>query len=329
MTDPDFEANVEYWFRTIISQVSSPSVVLVGTHMDDVPKTVRSTDAASPLARMEALAKRLLDMAKNAKVSYLAVSMSQSDEMERLVAHLQHALTELPDVGRQIPYSHVFFEQLIKEHAKTVTHPILNQQLIARLGDACGLHSVETVQSCLKLLHDLGSILYFNDVRTLKGLVIVDPLWLFAGLSTIFSRSTALGPAKHGLVDQDAFRVIYHTFPQAVWPKLRTLLIKFEIAHEIEGDANALRILIKKQSGKADNTGSYSGSEAFRFNKRSLREITSRKLKPIEQTYSTSELAEPAWNTANLPDNKELPDEIPDTTLLISALLPSVRTRYW
>lgn len=37
------------------------------------------------------------------------------------------------------------------------------------------------VQTCLKRLYDLGSLLYFNDVLSLKGFVIVDPLWLFAG----------------------------------------------------------------------------------------------------------------------------------------------------
>ena len=133
LKETNLEASVVYWFNAVQSQVSHPTVILIGTRKDELPKD------AKPAAIMDGLVKKLLALDPKSSVYSLLMSAALEDDTPALLAQIQAAMAKFADFGKSVPASHIFFEQLLKDYAETLDYPLITQQTLLRLGDACGL----------------------------------------------------------------------------------------------------------------------------------------------------------------------------------------------
>lgn len=242
----NIEASVTYWFNAVQSQVSHPTVILVGTRKDELPKD------AKPNAIMDGLVKKLLSLDPKSSVYSILMNAAIEDDTHALLAQIQAAMAKFADFGRSVPAAHIFFEQLLKDYAETLDYPLITQQTLLRLGDACGLGKRKDILAVTKFLHNLGSILYFDEVSALKDLVFLDPLWLYGAMASAFGEdSNAL---RFGVANDAALSRLFRRFDPKLHAQLRTLLVKLEIAFEINGDVEALVSLIQSSASQSNQS---------------------------------------------------------------------------
>lgn len=78
--------------------------------------------------------------------------------------------------------------------------------------------------ACTRILHDYGSILFFDDVLSLKDIVILDPVWLYKVLSLVFT-SVSQETRINGVADKDTLAKIFKRYPKSIHPHMRYLTI--------------------------------------------------------------------------------------------------------
>lgn len=276
LKDPNFESTVLYWFNIILAQVSHPMVVLIGTHRDEVARDIK------PVSLLESVGRKALALDKGCSISYFALDATNEEEVQNLSTLLQIVISKFPDFDRRIPMSHLFFEHALKSYADSMDYPILSRQTMLRVGELSGLGSKKAILSCTKFLHDVGSILYFDDMPALKDIVITDPFWLYGAITTIFSKDLDVS----GIVDNQALARIFKRFDSKLHYHLKFLLIKFEIAFEIEGEIGAIEELLQHKDADTTPPATPIGSPTITFLRRGS---VADPLKPSQSPLAQSE----------------------------------------
>jgi len=88
------------------------------------------------------------------------------------------------------------------------------------------------VKRCVRTLHQLGSIIYFYNIKMLQDLVILDPQWLMQVIATIFTTKHTW--IKNGLLEHSALKQIWKAYPEEIHPKLLILLEKFQMVYTLQ-----------------------------------------------------------------------------------------------
>eukprot|EP01124_Arcella_intermedia_P029708 TRINITY_DN6356_c0_g1_i12.p1 TRINITY_DN6356_c0_g1~~TRINITY_DN6356_c0_g1_i12.p1 ORF type:complete len:1927 (+),score=345.99 TRINITY_DN6356_c0_g1_i12:34-5814(+) len=214
---------VEFWLKGLKTRGSLPRVVVVGTHMDKYDKN---------LGTLENRIKEKLK--KYGEISLILVNATQEDNnhMTQLRNELESAISNHPNLTLKMPYSYVYFEQLLQDYClyNKLEIPILTQKHLLHIGSLCNLTDLDSIISCTSYLHQIGSIIYYNKVHALQDLVIVDPQWLVNVMSTIFSQNQSHW-LRDGVMDFSTLDLIWQGYPYAVRPKLLVLMEKFEIIY--------------------------------------------------------------------------------------------------
>lgn len=87
---------------------------------------------------------------------------------------------------------------------------MITQAELLRIGGVCGLNTLEEVIDAARMLHEAGSIVYFDKVAALKDLVILNPQWLFEVLATVFTTKHTW--AKKGIIDSIGLSQVFLSF---------------------------------------------------------------------------------------------------------------------
>lgn len=119
-------------FSRLVSplQVHNPSVIIVGTHSDE--RFAKDGNGKIASAQLEELCRGLT--ARNPNASVRACSTGMPNDIMTLATQIQAAVNNLPIFGRKVPFSYVFFEQLLKDHANSLEQPVIPVQTLLRLG---------------------------------------------------------------------------------------------------------------------------------------------------------------------------------------------------
>lgn len=94
----------------------------------------------SSQSSIESIARTLYDRAPHAHFFALSVSNSSAEaEISGLASLLQQAISSVPTYDRHVPFSYIFFEQLIKDYANSLDFPLVPKQAFLRLGTSLPL----------------------------------------------------------------------------------------------------------------------------------------------------------------------------------------------
>jgi len=238
LSEKNVEDSVEYWYNMIQTQVPNPIVIVVGTHKDLLPKDVRPSVLVANILRSLSNGNKSLNVTR---AYSLALSNQGKVDESELFETIHTAITaqNTDFVGRKIPFSYSFFELLLKDFAKTIEFPVINQRTLLRLGEAVGFRKLNDVIECTRVLHDYGSLLYFDDVLNLRDVVVLNPLWLFGFVSNVLS-SIASETRVSGIADRECLARILKRYPRNFHSQLKLLLVKFEVGFEIDGNPDLL-----------------------------------------------------------------------------------------
>ena len=143
---------------------------------------------------------------------------------------------------RPVPASYqVVDEHLLSLHKKVkmgavsaVMHGSEYKKMICSLKQA-DLYTDDDIHAATVFLHDLGSILHFNDRKNnLDDLYFIDPHWLFDMMSAIVTVSEKNPYIKHGVMETKCLDILYKDFMRGrnsgFLDQFVVLLDRFEVA---------------------------------------------------------------------------------------------------
>jgi hypothetical protein len=119
---------------------------------------------------------------------------------------IQNRLSELPIVKNKLPKQWNIIREALRAEAKTKNYISTD-----RLGEICSLHQVNTEQSQFQLtqyLHQLGSLLHFQNDPDLSDTVILSPEWAVEGVYTVLKSALIKEEKKGKFKAEDIFTIL-------------------------------------------------------------------------------------------------------------------------
>lgn len=228
----DEECKVSYWLQSIRSRTNNSPVIIVGTHADEFG----SPDEA--VAKAEKVRKKFQKRFPFIKYS-LAVSAKNESDINNLVAKIRDTVRVQDHMGELIPKTYIELERLVREESQAVKEgkapypPMRSWAQIQQLASYCHINDDDELRRCVHLLHDFGSLIYFDDPSLgVQDLVIIDPQFLTNVMATIITTKTSI---RDGIMPHNFIPMIWRPpeFPLEIHELLLSLLKKFEIAYTL------------------------------------------------------------------------------------------------
>jgi serine/threonine protein kinase/GTPase SAR1 family protein len=228
----DEECKVSYWLQSIRSRTNNSPVIIVGTHADEMP----SIEEAN--AKAEKVRKKYQKRFPFIKYS-VAVSAKTGSDIDSLVAKIRDVIRVQDHTGELIPKTYVEMERLVRSECQAVKEgkasypPIRSWTEIQTLGSYCHINDDDELRRCVHLLHDFGSLIYFDDPSLgVQDLVIIDSQFLTNVMATIITTKTSI---RDGMMPHSLIPMIWRPpeFPVEIHEILLSLLKKFEIAYTL------------------------------------------------------------------------------------------------
>ncbi|XP_068741133.1 leucine-rich repeat serine/threonine-protein kinase 1-like isoform X3 [Montipora capricornis] len=231
------------WLLNIQARAPFSEVLIVGTHVDLLPKSNRQ-------ARVDALkhsiAQKYLDNQGFPKiVGNIMVSPVTGENIPELKEMIYSKALKVKDngeniIGRRVPQSYTELQQAIIQEAErrrsSGEPPILLEDEVLQLAKSSphsDILNTEELTLATRFLHENGVLLHYNDqLRGLNHLYFIDARWvceLIATLVTIRERNPFI---MDGVMKMKDLELVLRDpkFPQQFIPQYLQLMERFEIA---------------------------------------------------------------------------------------------------
>ncbi|GAM20898.1 hypothetical protein SAMD00019534_040730 [Acytostelium subglobosum LB1] len=248
----DTLAVIEYWLHSITSVAPNSPIVLVGTHIDYFEDINKVNGILESISR--SFQKQFTKIQ-----AIISVSCTTGYDVDRLRQLIEDIVKSQPILRTKIPSSFFTFEEALLEAKKKRIPPIMNWQEYINLANICNLKDSVKIQRATEFLHNIGSIMYFNDPNSTVGkMVILDHQWIINCLtSLITARSIAL---KNGIIRQSHLAGIWKApnYPEHLHSSLLDIMHAFEISFPLPASHH---LLSKEELGITSSAKDTSHSE--------------------------------------------------------------------
>ena len=240
------------WLNSIALRAPHSCVIIVGTHLDEVPDEERG-EVDTLLHHVGVLAQSYYN--KLQIVETLPVGLKNRIEnvsvlKEAIYKHAASYMNQMGQLimGQKVPTSyHALYRHLQEiqhEVRQGVREPIMHAEAFRTMVHKMNLADIqddEEIRTVTKFLVDVGSLLHYsNQGHHLNELYFIDPLWLWEFLSKFVKESKSL--VNNGILSLEDFPTLFRDsqFPAQYSEQYLTLLKAFEIALSI----NSQQVLI-------------------------------------------------------------------------------------
>ena len=241
MMDARAEApNLPYWFK-IIS--------LLGKDREDSPEKVplllvfnKRKDGTGKLPQYQDILKYY---AEHLEPCFLEVDFAENDHrFENLIKTIEEHLVNLPIVRSKLPRQWKPIREALREESKK--RPYISFE---RFGEICSEHKVTKEEDQLNLsgyLHQLGSLLHFQNDPSLLDLIVLSPQWAVEGVYC-FLKNEKIAKQGGRFTPDDIFEILKkEDYSRTDAQKILKLMTKnnFDICYESsEGNYVAAQLL--------------------------------------------------------------------------------------
>lgn len=222
------EGNIHYWLKIVQSYgADAPAIVVINkceTHHQDLNTTRLRKDYAPNLRR------------------FFKVSCKTGEGVSELRSAIEHEIRQLDHIYDRLPVSYFDVKKQLEEQARERDYLDLKQY--QRLCVKHGVMESGDQSVLLRFLHDLGSVLNFDDPEDpfeLRDTNILNPVWVTTGIYSILNSNKLM---QDGGILRRTHLVKF--LPRKGYPKDRHTFIlemmrKFELAFDFpEGDPRIL-----------------------------------------------------------------------------------------
>ena len=193
---------LEFWMTSVASLASTqeedstsellpeklPPVFLVCTHADTPYSCRDAQELATAIfgsLRSKPYGSHLYDVFFVDNTS-LHVKTSECLEVQRLRKELVSVAKELPQTHHTVPIKWLKFEKVLQV-VKKEGHQWIYLETAKIIANACGIHEDKEIETLMNYLHDLKSLIHFDDTADLNRLVVLDPQWLIDVFKTVIT----------------------------------------------------------------------------------------------------------------------------------------------
>ncbi|KAF2075746.1 hypothetical protein CYY_002928 [Polysphondylium violaceum] len=317
--NPDETSRVPYWLQCIEAFGGSSPIILVGTHLDELPSGTEISQITADIHN------KYFTKFPNLKL-FLPVSCKSGKNINKLQNHIVKLGKSEKKLGDLYSRAYFQLESLILSEREMNSPPIITFQEFSEMAISCGIPST-SIPHAADFLKELGIIVYFDDLKSgLDQFIFIDPPWLTRLMATIITSKPNF--VQSGVLEQNNLHQIWKApdFPQYLHHVLLAILQKFEIIHPLPDpkSVNKTPIPPTPSSSKPSNslvsrtksnflnavsaTGGASGSGGSLSKGSSLNIV-----KKLEQATNTSNNSGSSSSSSNSTD---------------SSLVPKISTKY-
>ncbi|CAH1783022.1 unnamed protein product [Owenia fusiformis] len=195
-------AGLNFWLNSISCHAPKAPIIIVGTHADQVEKF------ELPSAVMKEKFPQI--------VAFHNISTYTGMGVEALANELIEVTSKEKYMGEKVPEVWLSFEKKLLTIRK---ESVVELTRVSEIAVECGIMEMDELLQAVAFLHDLGSIVYFNN-KALRDKVILNPQWIVDVMACVVNVHDS--PIKDGKLLHKDKATIWHAYP----PDLHDWLLK-------------------------------------------------------------------------------------------------------
>jgi internalin A len=207
------QGKLNYWLDTIAVRAPQSPIILVATHTDE-------REANLPLAELQRSYPQI--------VGQIEISNKSGDGVAPLRQLITETTAGLPLMGEEWPVAWANVRHAVRAIAATRNH-ITPNELAALLDE----HEVAGTQARVltKWLHELGEILFFQDVDDLNDIVILNSQWVTEAISRVLESEEVA--TQDGIFSRDCMNRLWRDLSPAMREHFLRLMEQFDLSYRI------------------------------------------------------------------------------------------------
>ena len=219
------QGKLYYWLDTIQAKAPESPILLVATHIDE-------RDADLPLKDLRNKYPQIVEQYE--------ISNRTGEGIEALRLAIADSAAELPLMGEAWPSSWLDAAESIRSmEEKYITADklwsIMNSQQV----------SGENSSVLAQWLHELGDILFFQDVEELEDIVILKPQWVSKYISKVLESDEVI--KRLGILTRAHRDELWHDIEPAMRDHFLRLMERFDLSHRALEDTE-LHMVVERLS---------------------------------------------------------------------------------
>ncbi|NEO86840.1 MAG: GTP-binding protein [Spirulina sp. SIO3F2] len=183
------ENRIEYWLKLIQTFGGGSSVIIVGNKKDEQPLDINR----------RALREKYPNI-----VTILETSCQTGDGIEDLHRTITTQIEALREVHNRLPLT--WFE--VKEQLEQMSEDFISYNEYIGICHEHQIPEEQNQEQLIRLLHDLGLVLNFQDHPILKSTNVLNPDWVTGGIYQLLSDETLKTKTKGMLTYDDCERIL-------------------------------------------------------------------------------------------------------------------------
>jgi small GTP-binding protein len=213
------QGKLNYWLDTIAVRAPNSPIILVATHTDE-------READLPLAELRRGYPQIVG-----QIEISNKSGDRIDQLRQLITETAADPEKMPLMGEEWPVAWASVRHAVRAFAATRNH-ITPNELSALLDE----HQVTGTQARVltKWLHELGEILFFQDVDELNDIVILNSQWVTEAISRVLESEEVA--AQDGIFSRDCMNGLWSDLPLAMREHFLRLMEQFDLSYRILED---------------------------------------------------------------------------------------------
>lgn len=234
LLEDDETSRIEYWLNSISVRAQDAPILVVGTHLDHKKAT---KDLLSK--RENDILKKWAPQFTNIR-SYVPLSTLTGKNVDLFKTSLYKIASAQPHMGEELPRNYFHLQEKLEAIRFSQKVRMLNWKDYYEIALQCVIPP-EDVVTVTKFLHNLGTILWFDEKETgLDEIIILDSEWL----TTVFSTLITMKPnsVREGIIQ---IANLGHVWKAPEFPPERhhfflALMEKFELCYIMKDGKNVL-----------------------------------------------------------------------------------------
>ncbi|EGG25213.1 RasGEF domain-containing protein [Cavenderia fasciculata] len=219
------EANLEYWLHCVTSVAPTSPIILVGTHIDAYEDTSRVN------LILEQAAARFQKTFQTIQ-AIISVSCTTGYDVDRLRSVVEDIVKQQKYLKEKVPSSFFTLEEALIEVRKKRIPPIMMWNEYIALANICNPKDTVQIQRATEFLHNIGSIVYFNDPNSTVGkMIILDVQWIINCITALITAKLT----KNGIIRTSELAAIWKSpsYPEHLQGALLAIMQAFEITYPL------------------------------------------------------------------------------------------------
>ena len=165
----------------------TPKVLFIGTHKDNLTSEQELTkidrDLQQAVCKTDAFREGMIEFATKDNLILAIDNFSESENDVQSIRDVVERIGMRSEVyNMKTPYSWLLFSIILrKQHMR-----VMSLDTCMEIAKKCGINTLDELQNALWFLHhNTGVVRYFQEVPTLKDVVIVEPQYIFDKLTEL------------------------------------------------------------------------------------------------------------------------------------------------